>query len=130
MQDAPESTPMTTSCAVGLLHNCSQVRCLDMSADRTKLALVDEQSHLAVYDIATKVSEQGHYLLSYATCPWQPRYIMQPEFHSHADGGGDSTCTSRTHLLWLVIFASIAITSRTSGGVVRSQGSQLRGLEC
>ena len=32
-----------------------QIRCLDLSADRTKLALVDEQSRLAVYDIATKV---------------------------------------------------------------------------
>ena len=32
------------------------VRCLDLSANRNKLAVVDENSHLNVYDLTTKES--------------------------------------------------------------------------
>jgi intraflagellar transport protein 122 len=39
-------------------HNCG-VRCLDLSAGRKKLAIVDEQSSVAVYDLTTKVDALG-----------------------------------------------------------------------
>lgn len=38
-------------------HTCS-VRCLDMSASRNKLALVDETSSVVVYDLTTKVGQR------------------------------------------------------------------------
>jgi intraflagellar transport protein 122 len=42
---------------VNLLHISSAIRCLDLSASRAKLAVVDEHSTCQVYDVATKQLE-------------------------------------------------------------------------
>lgn len=39
---------------INLLKQATSVRCLDMSANRTKLAVVDEHNTCLVYDVNTK----------------------------------------------------------------------------
>ena len=39
-----------------ILKHTKSIRCLDMSMERRKVALVDESSQVVVYDVASKVS--------------------------------------------------------------------------
>lgn len=41
---------------IPLIKHTSSVRCLDLSASRTKLAVVDENANVLVYNLITKVS--------------------------------------------------------------------------
>lgn len=48
---------------IPLVKHDASVRCLDLSASRTKLALVDENANVIVYDLITGVSMQDGYLV-------------------------------------------------------------------
>lgn len=81
-----------------IAHSCG-VRCLDASPDRRRLALVDEQSKVVVYDLETKVGGGLTHVACFALGRASAR-TMCPLFRiSGLLGGLPNTHTQHTHAL-------------------------------